>query len=74
LLYDHQGQYAKAESLFQWALAIMEKALGPEHPDVVTCLENYVSFLRAQDRSEEALPIECRGGQFRKGHLTRTPI
>ena len=40
-LYDNQGQYAKAEPLYQRALAICEKALGPEHPDVATCLENY---------------------------------
>ena len=27
------GDYAKAEPLFQRALKISEKALGPEHPD-----------------------------------------
>jgi hypothetical protein len=43
-VYYTQGQYAKAEPLFQRALAILEKALGPEHPAVVTSLENYAFF------------------------------
>ena len=30
------GDYAKAEPLFERALKIREKALGPEHPDTAT--------------------------------------
>ncbi len=41
LLYDDQGHYAEAEPLFKRPLAIMEKALGPNHPHVATSLENY---------------------------------
>ena len=37
-LYQVQGQYAKAEPLYQRALAIREKALGPDHPDVASSL------------------------------------
>ena len=33
LLYHTQGKYAEAEPLYLRALAIDEKALGPEHPD-----------------------------------------
>ena len=40
LLYRAQGQYAKAEPLYQRALGIREKALGPEHPDVARSLNN----------------------------------
>jgi tetratricopeptide (TPR) repeat protein len=32
LLYHSQGQYAKAEPLYQRTLAIYEKAPGPKHP------------------------------------------
>jgi len=39
-LHDSQDQYAKAEPLYNRALAIREKALGPEHPDVATSLNN----------------------------------
>ena len=63
-LYDDQGQYAKAEPLYQRALAIREKALGPEHPDVATCLENYALLLRNMGRPEEAAPLELVREQF----------
>ena len=35
-LYQAQGRYAEAEPLYKRSLAIREKALGPEHPDVGT--------------------------------------
>ena len=35
-LYQAQGRYAEAEPLYKRALAIDEKALGPDHPDVAT--------------------------------------
>ena len=40
LLYYNQRKYAKAEPLYQRALAIREKVLGPEHPDTATSLNN----------------------------------
>ena len=39
-LYAAQGRYAKAEPLYKRALAIVEKALGPDHPNVAKSLEN----------------------------------
>jgi hypothetical protein len=49
-------------------LAIREKALGPEHPGVATCLENYAFLLRNADRPEEAAPFETRAlGIGKKG-------
>ena len=36
----HAGDDGGAEALFRRALAIEEKALGPEHPDVATILSN----------------------------------
>jgi hypothetical protein len=50
-LYRAQGQYTKAEPLHQRALAIREKALGPEHPEGATSLENYARLLRDIDRT-----------------------
>ena len=35
-----EGQYAEAEPLFRRALAIWEKALGPQHPAVAQSLNN----------------------------------
>ena len=65
LLYDNQGQYAEAEPLYQRSLAILEKALGPEHPDVATSRENYAILLRKTGRSAEADGREERARAIR---------
>ena len=39
-LYHAQGKYAAAEPLYNRSLAIREKVLGPQHPDVATSLNN----------------------------------
>ena len=39
-LYEKQGRHADSEPLFKRALAIYEKAGGPEHPAVATLLNN----------------------------------
>ena len=72
-LYEH-GRYTEAEPFYERALAIREKALGPEHPDVATTLENYASLLRKMDRSQEAEPLESRARAIRaKKRLIRNP-
>ena len=65
LLYYTQGQYAKAEPLYERALAIREKALGPEHPRVATCLENCALCLRNMGRPDKAEPLEARARTIR---------
>jgi tetratricopeptide (TPR) repeat protein len=44
LLYKNQGKYEQAEPLYQRALAICERSLGPDHPTTVTIRENYASL------------------------------
>ena len=46
LIYQAQGRYAEAEPLHKRALAIGEKALGPEHPEVATWLNNLALLYR----------------------------
>jgi tetratricopeptide (TPR) repeat protein len=65
LLYKAQGNYAEAEPLFQRSLAIREQALGPEHPDVATSLENYAALLRETGRADEAAEMEARAKAIR---------
>ena len=43
-LYQARARTAKAEPLYQRALAIREKALGPDHPDVATSLNNLAAL------------------------------
>ncbi len=65
MLTGAQGRYAEAEPLFQRALAINEKALGPEHPDVAQSLENYAALLRQTARADEAERMEARAKAIR---------
>ena len=58
LLFYNQGKYAEAGILYQRCLAILEKALGPHYPDLVTVLENYACLLRKADREAEAPKTE----------------
>ncbi len=55
----------EAESRYKRALAIWEKALGPEHPDVATSLENYAGLLREVGRVVEADELAARAEQIR---------
>ncbi len=53
-LYDSQGKYEQAEPLYQRALAIREKRLGPEHPDTTTVRVNYTNLLqKIKDKQEQ---------------------
>ena len=65
LLYIAQGKYAEAEPLYQRSLAIWERALGPEHPNVASSLENYAALLRQAARADEAERMEARAKAIR---------
>jgi tetratricopeptide (TPR) repeat protein len=49
--------YADARPLFERALAIREKVLGPEHPDTAASLNNLAYVLRAQGDYSRARPL-----------------
>jgi hypothetical protein len=44
-LFKSRRKYEEAERLYRYALDIFEKALGPKHPKVVRCRENYARLL-----------------------------
>jgi len=54
------GDYRHAEEPWTQALAIREKALGPEHPDVATSLNNLAGLYRAQGQYAKAEPLYQR--------------
>jgi tetratricopeptide (TPR) repeat protein len=72
-LYRVQGKYAEVELLYQRALAIREKALGPEHPNVAQSLENYAVLLQETGRGAEAAPLDARAKSIRTKHATENP-
>ncbi len=59
-LYHDQGRYAEAEPLYERALAIWEKVLGPDHPGLARGLNNLAALYRAQGRYAEAEPLYRR--------------
>ena len=68
-----QGNYAAAEPHFRKALIIYEKALGPEHPEVATSINNLAVLLKIQVRNSAVknvfrdcltAPAQGRAGPF----------
>jgi hypothetical protein len=54
---DQQGRYAESILLAEQALAIQEKALGPEHPDVATSLAWLAELYRLMGAYAQADPL-----------------
>lgn len=57
---EDQGRYVDAETLYRRSLAILEKALGPDHPNVGMSLNNLAALYKAQGRYAEAEPLNRR--------------
>ena len=73
-LYRAQGRYAEAEPLYKRSLAIREKALGPDHPDVATVAQQpgpAPSFAGPLRRGRAALQARTR--HPREGARARPP-
>ena len=49
-----EGKYAEAIPIAQRVLAIREKALGPDHPNVAIALNDLALIYRAQGRFDDA--------------------
>ncbi|MBZ5623881.1 MAG: tetratricopeptide repeat protein [Acidobacteriia bacterium] len=54
---DDRAQYEEAEPLYQRALAIWEKVVGPEHPNTAAGLNNLAMLYYHQGRYSEAEPL-----------------
>ncbi len=59
----------EAEPLYQRALGIVEKALGPEHPRVAGSLNNLAALYEAQGKYGEAEPLHKRALAIREKAL-----
>ena len=71
LLYNNQGRYADAEPLYKRALAICEKALGPDHPDVAASLNDLAALYSKQGRYADAEPLIKRALAIREKRSVR---
>ena len=66
------GRYAEAEPLYRRSLAIREKQLGRDHPDVATSLNNLAVLYQAMGRYAEAEPLYRRSLEIREKQLGAT--
>lgn len=53
-LYSTRGSFTKAEPLYERELRVKEKALGPEHPEVVACVGKLAQFYLNHDSPAKA--------------------
>ncbi len=56
----HRARYTEAEPLYQHALSIYEKVLGPEHPYTATTLHELARLFQDQDDYPRAEPLYQR--------------
>ena len=63
------GRYAQAQPFLEKSLAIREKALGAEHPDVAASLNNLAALYDAQGQYGKAEPLYERALQILKKAL-----
>jgi tetratricopeptide (TPR) repeat protein len=64
-----QGRYVEAEQLYQRALEIQVKALGPEHPSVALTLNNLAELFIVQGRYADAMSLFRRSLAIREKAL-----
>jgi len=73
-VYYNKGEYDKAEPLLQRALAIREKALGPENTNVATSLSNLALLSDSRGDHDKAEPLYRRALAIReKAYGTEHP-
>jgi tetratricopeptide (TPR) repeat protein len=67
VLYDHVGNYAKAEPLLRQTLQIWQKVRGPKHPDIALILnklavlyEQVGDYTKAEPFYQQALQIRTK--------------
>ena len=68
-MYQSEGKYREADTLYRRALAIREKALGKNHPDVGSTLHDLADVNRTQGRYGEAKRLYRRALGIREKAL-----
>src|SRR5262249_25815099 len=65
------GRYADATPMAQRLLAIRERTLSPDHPDVASALNNLATLYYLQRRYADAEPLYLRALAIREKALRR---
>ncbi len=59
-VYQAQGKFTDAERLYNQAISIWERTLGPKHPYIGQCLNNLGGLLKSLGRYNEAIKLYNR--------------
>ncbi|MBX7221615.1 MAG: CHAT domain-containing protein [Blastocatellia bacterium] len=60
------GEFPQAESFYRQALALQEKILGAEHPEVAESLDRLANLARARGNTLEAISFQARCNEVRE--------
>ena len=63
-----QRRYGDAQAGFDEALAVLERARGPQHVDLLPVLDNLFALYLATDRKEQAQLVRRRASAIRKAN------
>ncbi len=66
LLYDLQGEYEQAESLYVQAIELYQTLLEEQHPHVASLLDNLAGLYYSRGKYKEAEPLFLRALELRK--------
>lgn len=64
---ERRGHVGEALDLYRRALAIEERALGPDHPYVAMVLGSYAALLRRGGQATQAAALEARARSIWRG-------
>ena len=66
--YTMFGRYAEAEALYQQALDLYGRAVGPSDAALVPVLDGYAELLRTIGKSDKAKEMESWASSIRVSH------
>ena len=71
--YHTQGDYAHAESLYRRLLELLERVLGPTHPQVADVLDRYAALLRTVYPVRSLFPWSAAAKMTARAERIRQP-
>jgi tetratricopeptide (TPR) repeat protein len=71
--YHTQGDYAHAESLYRHLLDLLERVLGPTHPQVADVLDRYAALLRTMYPVRSLFPWSAAAKMTDRAERIRHP-
>lgn len=64
-----KGQYDRAVAAIKKSLAVAEKAVGPDHPNTATSLNNLAELYRDHSHYAQAEPLYKRALEIGRAHV-----